>query len=88
MHTADPFHAARTMPSQSPVEDAFTSWSLANRRCAEALRAWATAAASDREDAYRAYLQRLDNEEAAADLLAELHTWYARSRPTDAHPDS
>jgi hypothetical protein len=61
------------MSLESAYDDAYVVWSHANRRCAEALRAWRTAASADRDDAYRAYLLRLDNEEAAAEHLAELH---------------
>lgn len=88
MPTADPFHAERLMPSPSPVEDAHTAWCDANRRCAEALAAWRTAPAARRDDAYRAYLTRLDNEEAAAEQLADMHAWYARSRPAAVPADS
>ena len=72
MHTADPV-------AQPRFADAHTAWVEANRRCAEALRAWQGAAGPERAAAYRTYLLRLDNEEAAADRLAELHSWYAET---------
>jgi hypothetical protein len=73
VHPADSFHAARLISAESPVEDAYAAWAEANRRCAEALRAWRAATAADRDDAYHAYQLRLDNEEAAAGHLAEIH---------------
>jgi hypothetical protein len=55
-----------------PVDDVYTAWFNANRRCGEALRAWREAAPTARPDAYRTYLAELELEAAAAAEL-ELH---------------
>jgi hypothetical protein len=55
-----------------PVDDAYTAWFNANSRSGEALQAWLEAAPGARPDAYRAYLDALELEEAAAAEL-ELH---------------
>ncbi len=55
-----------------PVDDAYTAWFSANRRCGEALQAWLDAGPEARPHAYRAYLAELALEEAAAADL-ELH---------------
>jgi hypothetical protein len=79
MRAADPLEALLPASWQPRFADAYSAWADANRRCAEALEAWRTAPDADREAAYATYLLRLDNEEAAADRLAELHAWYAES---------
>jgi hypothetical protein len=72
MTTSD---AARTwLRSQRlPVDDAYTTWFNAHSRCAQALRAWRSAAPRARAAAYRAYLAELVLEEAAAGELERLH---------------
>jgi hypothetical protein len=55
-----------------PVDDAYSAWFNANSRSGEALQAWLEAAPAARPDAYRAYLDALELEEAAAAEL-ELH---------------
>jgi hypothetical protein len=62
----------RLKSQRLPVDDAYTTWFNANRRCGEALRAWLEAAPEARPDAYRAYLAELELEETAAAEL-ELH---------------
>jgi hypothetical protein len=73
VQTADPYRAARLTSCETTYDDAYVVWAHANRRCAEALQAWRAATSDDRDEAYRGYLLRLDNEEAAAEQLADLH---------------
>jgi hypothetical protein len=54
------------------VDEAHGSWSVAALQCAEALRAWREAGASDRCAANLAYRAALDREEAAARDLERL----------------
>lgn len=79
MQAADPLEALLPRAWQPRFADAYSAWADANRRCAEALDAWRTACEAEREAAYTTYRIRLDNEEAAADRLAELHAWYLES---------
>jgi hypothetical protein len=51
---------------RSAADDAYTTWSNAQRRCTEALRAWFAATPEDRAAAYRMYLLTLELEEMAA----------------------
>jgi hypothetical protein len=81
MQAAD--SVARRSSWEPRFADAYAAWAEANRRCAEALRAWQAAAGPERAAAYDTYLVRLDNEEAAAERLAELHSWYAEALGED-----
>lgn len=76
MNAAD---ASRTLvfPQCTPVDDAYTAWFNANRRCARTLHDWKAAAPAARADAYRAYLFELELEEAAARALEQLHAFGA-----------
>jgi hypothetical protein len=66
-------------PRRLPVDDAYTDWFNAQSRCTHALRQWNTARPPARPAAYRAYLDELLLEEAAATRLEQLH-----SRPAAA----
>jgi hypothetical protein len=65
MPVPDAFPSWRVL-QRSAADDAYTSWFNAQRRCAEALRAWLAATSEDRAAAYRVYLLTLDLEEMAA----------------------
>jgi len=48
------------------LDEAYTSWSVAQLQCTDALRAWFDAVPFDRADANLIYRAALDREEAAA----------------------
>jgi hypothetical protein len=62
------------LPRRRPrVDDAYTTWLDAQRRCAEALAAWRKASTGARAAAHRAYLAALAREERAAAELERLN---------------
>jgi hypothetical protein len=60
-------------------DDAYLTWSLAQRQCAAALRAWWAAPTRHRAAARVAYRAALDREEAAARDLERLAALVARA---------
>lgn len=73
MNALDAFRTWWPHSRRPPVDDAYTAWFNAHSRCTLALRAWRSAARGARAAAYRAYLDELQREEAAAGDLERLH---------------